>query len=61
MAIESLKIEKADNGLIICYTTKKKNTSNKEDVYSNYSYQEKKEVFDVDLEDEKEDMDDWFI
>ena len=42
MAVESLRIEKADNGFIICYCLKTRNVSNKEDVFSNYSYEEKK-------------------
>ena len=56
MSVESLRIEKADNGLIICYCKKTKNVSNKDEVYTNYQYEEKKEVFDIDSKDEKEDM-----
>ena len=59
MSVESLRIEKADNGFIIGYCLKTRNVSNKEDVFSNYSYEEKKEVFDVDSKDEKEDMDEF--
>lgn len=56
MKIDSLSIEKAENGYLICYTIKTKNISSNKNTFDNYSYDYKKEVFDVDTEDEAEDM-----
>jgi hypothetical protein len=42
--IDDVRMETADNGVIICYTQKKKTGNGK---YDNYSYDYKKEVFDL--------------
>ena len=47
--ISSLRMEPADNGVIICYDVQKKKTASKGS-FDNCSYEYKKEVFDVDGE-----------
>lgn len=44
--IEEVRMESAENGVIICYTEKRKRPGAGE--YDNYSYEYKKEVFDFD-------------
>ena len=55
--IDDVRMETADNGVIICYTQKKKTGNGK---YDNYSYDYKKEVFDFDDEEDSKEAFDRF-
>jgi len=55
--IDDVRMETADNGVIICYTQKKKTGNGK---YDNYSYDYKKEVFDFDDEEDSQEAFDRF-
>jgi len=55
--IDDVRMETADNGVIICYTQKKKTGKGK---YDNYSYDYKKEVFDFDDEEDSKEAFDRF-
>lgn len=50
--IDEVRMEPAVNGVIICYTEKKKRLGQGD--YDNYSYDYKKEVFDFDEEEDVE-------
>ena len=50
--IDDVRMECADNGVIICYNEKRKTGNGK---YDNYTYDYKKEVFDFDDEEGSKD------
>lgn len=55
--IDDVRMESADNGVIICYTEKRKTGNGK---YDNYTYDYKKEVFDFDEEEDSQEAFDRF-
>lgn len=55
--IDDVRMESADNGVIICYTEKRKTGNGK---YDNYTYDYKKEVFDFDYEEDSQEAFDRF-
>jgi hypothetical protein len=55
--IDDVRMESADNGVIICYNEKRKTGNGK---YDNYTYDYKKEVFDFDEEEDSKEAFDRF-
>lgn len=55
--IDDVRMECADNGVIICYNEKRKTGNGK---YDNYTYDYKKEVFDFDEEEDSKEAFDRF-
>jgi hypothetical protein len=55
--IDDVRMESADNGVIICYSEKRKTGNGK---YDNYTYDYKKEVFDFDEEEDSKEAFDRF-